>query len=133
MQQEQAVRPTLIPEFLADSNRPKSVGYVVMRAGDGGNGGDADIGSSMSGVDGARVMLVLPFLFQPKRVRLGDGNMDVQLGSREPTASGPTLRLEGLPADVADRARREPQSVLLVSVDVLGQPRSASRVSDLLQ
>ena len=91
---------------------PKSVGYSVLRAGEAAT---------------AEVCILMPHLTVLESV-----SFDPIAKQLEASGPGARLALAEIPSDVAAMLSKEPQRVLLVSVDALSRARSSARVSDLL-
>jgi hypothetical protein len=91
---------------------PKAVGYSVMRSGDG---------------IAAEVCLLVPHVNPMKSLAF-----DPIAKRLDADVSGARIALTELPADVAALLAREPQRVLLVSVDDLSRARFSARASDLM-
>ena len=91
---------------------PKSIGYSVLRAGDGA---------------AAEVCILVPHL-----TALKSATFDPIAKRLETAGTGARLALTEIPEDVATLLAKEPHRVLLVSVDALSRARSGARASDLL-
>lgn len=90
----------------------KSVGYSVLRAGEGPD---------------SEVCLLVPHVNSLRALSL-----DAISKSLELDAAGARLALTELPSDVVTLLAREPRRVLLVSVDTLSRPQYSARADEIL-